>query len=90
MIMFCTKKKIVQEKCTILGPKMEHPHNSGLALRIFLKILQNERLIVNENFISCFSRKKFIWTNVIFLGYFLLFDWAWSKLSQATVTIGSF
>ena len=24
-----------------------------------------------------------------FLGHFLLFDWTWSKLSQATVTIGS-
>ena len=24
-----------------------------------------------------------------FLGYFLLFDWAWLKLSQATVTVGS-
>ena len=34
-------------------------------------------------------RKNFIWGNLIFLGHFLLFDWAWSKLSQATVTIGS-
>ena len=24
------------------------------------------------------------------LGHILLFDWAWSKLSQVTVTIGSF
>ena len=36
-----------------------------------------------------FSRKNFILGNLIFLGPFLLFDWAWSKLSQATVTIGS-
>ena len=28
-------------------------------------------------------------SNVIFLGYFLLFDWVWSKLSQAIVNIGS-
>ena len=26
---------------------------------------------------------------MIFLGHFLLFDWTWLKLSQATVTIGS-
>ena len=30
-----------------------------------------------------------MWGNLIFLGYILLFDWAWSKLSQATVTIQS-
>ena len=34
-------------------------------------------------------KKNFIWGNLVFLGYFLLFDWAWSKLSQATVSIGS-
>ena len=44
---------------------------------------------MHESFISCFSKKKIIWGNLIFLGHFLLFDWAWSKLSQATVTIGS-
>ena len=27
--------------------------------------------------------------NLIFLGHFLLFDWAWPKLSQADVIIGS-
>ena len=33
------QKKFVQDKWTILGPKMENPsHNSGSALRIFLKI----------------------------------------------------
>ena len=36
-----------------------------------------------------FQEKKFIWGNLIFLGHFLLFYWAWLKLSQATVTIGS-
>ena len=35
--MVCTKKLFVQDKWTILGPKMAHPHNSGSALRIFLK-----------------------------------------------------
>ena len=44
---------------------------------------------MHESFISCFSKKKFIWGNLIFLGHFLLFDWPWSKLSHATTTIGS-
>ena len=34
--MACTKKKIVDDKWAILVPKMAHPHNSELALRIFL------------------------------------------------------
>ena len=35
--MVCVKKKFVQDKWAILGLKMAHPHNSGSALRIFLK-----------------------------------------------------
>ena len=35
--MVCIKKKIVHDKWTILVLKMAHPHNSGLAQRIFLK-----------------------------------------------------
>ena len=31
------QKKFVEEKWAVLGPKMTHPHNSGYALRIFLK-----------------------------------------------------
>ena len=30
-----------------------------------------------------------MWGNFIFLGHFLLFDWAWSKFIQAIVIIGS-
>ena len=36
-----------------------------------------------------FQEKKIIWGIFIFLAHFLLFDWAWLKLNQATVTIGS-
>ena len=36
-----------------------------------------------------FWEKKFNWGNLIFLGQFLLFDWAWWKLSQVIVTTGS-
>ena len=36
-----------------------------------------------------FFRKNLVWGNVIFLGYFLLFDRVWLKSSQATVNIGS-
>ena len=35
------------------------------------------------------KKKKIIRGNLIFLDHFLLFDWAWSKLSQATITIRS-
>ena len=35
MILIIFKKKIVQGKRTILGPKMLHPHNSESAVRIF-------------------------------------------------------
>ena len=34
------------------------------------------------------KKKKFIWGNLIVLGHFLLFDWAWSKLRKASATIG--
>ena len=34
-------------------------------------------------------RENIIWVNLIFLGHFLHFDWAWSKLSQVTVNNGS-
>ena len=37
IIMVCAKKKFVQDKWAILGFKMAYPHNSGSALRIFLK-----------------------------------------------------
>ena len=49
---------------------MAHPHNSGLALRIFSKFCRmNERgQQVHGNFISCFLRKK------IHLGQFDLFS----------------
>ena len=36
------QKNFVHDRWAILGPKMAHPNNSGLARRIF-KILQNER-----------------------------------------------
>ena len=34
--MFCTKKNYLWQSA-ILGPKIAHPLNAGLALRIFLK-----------------------------------------------------
>ena len=58
--------------------------------QVFLLILHNKRdHEVHENFIICFLRKNLIWINLIFLCHFLMFDWVWSKLSQATFTIGS-
>ena len=56
------------------GPENGTSHNSGSALRIFLKFCRMKRARVHESFISCFSRKNFVWGNLIFLGHFLLFD----------------
>ena len=73
------------------GPENGTSHNSGLDLKDFFKILQSESgQKVHENFISCFSRKKFIWDNLIFLplGHFLLFSWAWSNCARPLL-IGS-
>ena len=51
-------------------------------------ILHNKRdQEVHESFISCFLKKKLICGYLISSGHFLMFDWLWSKLSQATVTI---
>ena len=64
-------------------------HNFRYSSGFFL-ILHNDRgREVHKNFISCFSRKNLIRGSLIILRNFLLFDWAWSKLIQATVTIGS-
>ena len=79
-------KYFVQDKWAILDPKIAHSHNSGLGLRIFKNFC---RLKGTWKFYQLFSRKNFIWGNLIFLGHVLLCDWAWSKLSQANVTIGS-
>ena len=73
------------------GPENGTSHNSGLDLKNFFKILQSESgQKVHENFISCFSRKKFIWDNLIFLplSHFLLFSWAWSNCARPLL-IGS-
>ena len=69
------------------GPENGTSSQLWIDSKNFFKILQNQR--VNENFISCFSREKIICGNSKFLGHFLLLDWAWSELSQGTVTIGS-
>ena len=59
--------------------------------QVFLLILLKEGdEEVHENFFSCFLRKNLFWGNLTFSSQFLIFDWVWSKLSQATVTIGSF
>ena len=87
MIIIFSKNIFVWGKWTILSPKMAHHHETGSAVRFFLKFCRMKG--VHEHFISCFLSKNFIWGKLIFLGHFLQFDWAWLKLSQATVTIGS-
>ena len=69
---------------------MTHPHNSGSALRIYKKFCRakgaNRYMKI---LLVVFQEKNVIWGSLIFLGHFLLFDWAWSKLSQATAAIES-
>ena len=63
---------------------MAYPDNSGLALRIFCRMKGANRYM--KILLVVFRENSF---GAIFLGHFLLFDWAWSKFSQATVTIRS-
>ena len=62
------RKNSVQDKWAILGPKMAHPHNSGLAQRIVLKFCRmkgaNRYMKI---LLVVFFRKKFV-------GQFYLFS----------------
>ena len=76
------QKNFVHDKWVILGPKMAHPHNSGPALRIFLKFYRMkganrymEVLLVVFQEKSSFGA---IWSFYP-LGHFFLLDWAWSN-----------
>ena len=89
ILMVFLEKKFNLGQFGHFGPKMVHPHNFGSASDFFLILHSARGQEVHENFISCFLRKNLIWDNLIFLGHFLLFDWVWSKLIQATDTIGS-
>ena len=73
------QKNFVQDKWAILGPKMAHPHNSGSALRIFLKICRMKGanrfmkiLLVVFREKNSFGAVFTVWLGMI-------------KLSQATV-----
>ena len=49
-------------KWAILGPKMVHPHNSGSAVRIFLKsCTMKESNSKMKMILIIFSQKKFVW-----------------------------
>ena len=81
-------KKIVHDKWAILVLKMAHPHNSGSALRIFLKFCRMKganRYI--KVLLVAFQEKKFIWGNLIFIAFrpFFTVLLGMVKLSQATV-----
>ena len=85
------QKSFVQDKWAILGLKMAHPHNSGLALRIFLKFCwmkgANRYMKI---LLAVFREKKIICDNLIFLAMrpFFLFDWPWSNWARPLL-IGS-
>ena len=72
------------------GPKNDTSPKLQIGSKYVFYILHIERRKqVHENFISSFSRINSFGGNLIFSVRFLLFCWAWSKLSQAMVTIGS-
>ena len=50
-----------------------------------IKFVQDKSTILSPEM----AHPHFIWGNLIILGHFLLFDWSWSKFSQATLPIGS-
>ena len=88
------QKCFVHDKWAILGPKMTHPHNSGLALRIFLKFCRmkgaNRYMKILSVFFFFFEKKnsfRAIWA-FWSSSYFLMFDWAWSNWARPLL-IGS-
>ena len=89
LMVFLKKKKLIQDNFAILAEKWYIPLTFWNCCQVFYLILCHKKgSELHEHFIS-FLRKNLIWGNVIFLGYFLLFNWVWWKLSLATVNIGS-
>ena len=68
---------------------MVHPDNSRSAVKRFFYFCRMEGAGRYMKIFLVVFFFKFIWGNLIFLGHFLLFDWAWLKLSQAIDTTGS-
>ena len=66
IMMVFTKKNFVQDKWVILGLKMAHPHNSGWALRNFLKFCTMKGANRYMEILLVFFREKFIWDNLMF------------------------
>ena len=83
------QKSIVHDKWAILVPKIAHPHNSGSALRIFLKFCSmkgaNRYMKI---LLVLFRQNNSFWAIWSFypLGHFLLFDWAWSNWFRSLLT----
>ena len=87
-LQFFLKKDLIQRSFVILAKKRYIPLTFWICSQVFFLILHNKRGCQELHEIS-FLRKNLIWWNVIFLGYFLLFDWVWSNLNLAIVNIGS-
>ena len=74
--MVCTKKNC-SGRMDILGSKMAHPCNSGLALKTFSEFRRMKGANRSMKILlACFSGKNFNWGNLIFLAHFVLLDWA--------------
>ena len=53
-----SQKMLACGKWYILAPKMNHPYNSGFALKVFSNFAQWMGLIVHGSYINCLSEKK--------------------------------
>ena len=83
VIMFFYRKNYVQNKWAVLGPKMVHHHNSGSALRIFLKKIcrvKGTNKYMRIILVIFLEKKSFgaVWS----LCNFVLFDWTWSSWAR--------
>ena len=79
------QKNCVQAKWVILDPKMAHPHNSGLALRIFLKFYRMKGANRYMKILLVVFREKNSIGATLPWGHFLLFDWTWSNWARPLI-----
>ena len=83
------RKDLIQGSFVILAKNCYIPLTFWIYSKVFFQFCVTKGAKSYMKILLVFWEKSFIWGNVIFLGYFLLFDWVWSKLNQPTVNIRS-
>ena len=81
------QKNFFQDKWTVLGLKVAHSHDSGSAVRIFLKFCRMKGAHRCMKILLPLFEKKILWRNLMFLAFRPIFT-VWLgmvKLSQVTV-----